>query len=332
MPFENQRPFHILSSAQFDRKFLDYACRLTDTIRRFDKSVNGLNYLSGLLSHKRAMLYFTQPSTRTFLSFDSACHILGVRPSEIRDSSTSSERKGESIEDSLRTFSSYVDLIVMRTAEPGLCDRIAQVLDKTDRPIPIINAGSGPDEHPTQALLDIYTLTRSFKDRGGIDNKTVVMVGDLRRGRTVRSLSGLLTNYEGIKIIFVSPPEFRIGSDLKNTLVNAKVRFEETEDLVGSLSVADAVYLTRVQDEYDRQGESRSIDYSPFHLRLEHLSQMKADAIIMHPLPRRKELDPRIDDDPRAKYWRQERNGMWTRAALMTIIFGVDRNILLPDL
>jgi aspartate carbamoyltransferase catalytic subunit len=181
-------------------------------------------------------------------------------------------------------------------------------------------------------LLDIYTLTRSFKDRGGIDNKTVVMVGDLRRGRTVRSLSGLLTNYEGIKIIFVSPPEFRIGSDLKNTLVNAKVRFEETEDLVGSLSVADAVYLTRVQDEYDRQGESRSIDYSPFHLRLEHLSQMKADAIIMHPLPRRKELDPRIDDDPRAKYWRQERNGMWTRAALMTIIFGVDRNILLPDL
>ena len=126
---------NILSSSQFDREFLDYMCRLTDTIRKFDKSKEGLMYLKGLLAHKRAMLYFTQPSTRTFLSFQSACHIVGMQSSEIRDSATSSERKGESIEDSLETFSSYVDVIIMRTATPGLCDRIAACLAETDRPI-----------------------------------------------------------------------------------------------------------------------------------------------------------------------------------------------------
>ena len=323
-----KRPFHVLSSAQFDRAFLDYTCRLTDTIRRFDKSTEGLNYLKGLLNHKRAMLYFTQPSTRTFLSFESACHIGGIRPCEIRDSSTSSERKGESIEDSLRTFSSYVDLIIMRTPMPGLCDRIAQVLDKTDRPVPIINAGSGPDEHPTQALLDIYTLARSFRDRGGIDGKTYVMVGDLKRGRTVRSLSGLLTNYKNVRLIFVSPPEFRINDDLRTKLKDLGVTCEETEDFQGAIAAADAVYMTRVQDEYDTKGESRAVDYSRFHLKYEHLAAMKREAVIMHPLPRRNELDPRIDDDPRAKYWRQERNGMWMRVAILVKQFKVDHLIM----
>ncbi|MEM8663346.1 MAG: aspartate carbamoyltransferase, partial [Pseudomonadota bacterium] len=163
---------HVLSSAQFDRAFLDYLYTLTTTIRRFDKSREGLVYLRSLLPHKRAMLYFTQPSTRTFLSFQSACHILGITASEIRDASTSSERKGESVEDSLRTFSSYVDLIIMRSPIPSLCDRIAKMLDATPRPVPIINAGSGPDEHPTQALLDMYTLGRSTREAGGIDGKT----------------------------------------------------------------------------------------------------------------------------------------------------------------
>ncbi len=324
---------HILSSSQFDRPFLDYICQLTDTIRKFDKSKEGLMYLNGLLAHKRGMLYFTQPSTRTFLSFDSALHILGIRGSEIRDPSTSSERKGESIEDSLRTFSSYVDLIIMRTSVPGLCDRIAHFLDQTPRPVPIINAGSGPDEHPTQALLDIYTLTRSFKKIGGIENKSIVMVGDLKRGRTIRSLSGLLTNYEGVKIIFVSPEEFRISQDLRDRLTRSKVAFEETEDFKGALAVADAVYMTRVQDEYDAdQGESRKVDTTRFHLKHEHLKLMKESAVIMHPLPRREEIEATVDNDPRAKYWRQERNGMWVRVALITKIFGVDNRILLPEL
>jgi aspartate carbamoyltransferase catalytic subunit len=278
------------------------------------------------------MLYFTQPSTRTFLSFQTACQIVGMGTNEIRDSSTSSERKGESIEDSLRTFSSYVDVIIMRTPEPGLCDRIANLLNETERPIPIVNAGSGPDEHPTQALLDIYTLNRSFVKHGGIDGKTIMMVGDLKRGRTIRSLSGLLSNYRDVKILFVSPPEFRISDDLRQKLKQKGQKFEETDQFEDALRVADAVYMTRVQDEYDTDGESKKVDYRRFHLKAEHLPLMKTTSVIMHPLPRRQELDVAIDNDPRAKYWRQERNGMWTRVALLTKIFGVDRKIVLPEL
>jgi aspartate carbamoyltransferase catalytic subunit len=329
---DQQGTLHILRADQFNRKDLEHLCRLTDTIRQFDKSKDGLMYLQSLLPHRRAMLYFTQPSTRTFLSFQSACQILGMKPSEIRDSSTSSELKGESIEDSLRTFSSYVDLIIMRTAVPGLCDRIARLLDDTDRPVPIINGGSGPDQHPTQALLDIYTLNRSFRKNGGIDGKTIMMVGDLARGRTVRSLSLLLSNFSNVRLLFSSPDPFRIRDDLRTTLKSRGVIFEETSEFESALPAADGIYMTRIQDEYDTQGESKAVDYSKYHLRNDHLKILKPDAIIMHPLPRRKELDPQIDSDPRARYWRQERNGMWTRVALITQVMGVDHHIVMPDL
>jgi aspartate carbamoyltransferase catalytic subunit len=279
------------------------------------------------------MLYFTQPSTRTFLSFQSACHILGIKNSEIRDTATSSEMKGESIEDSLRTFSSYVDLIIMRSPVRGLCDRVASILDQSDRPIPIINAGSGPDEHPTQALLDIYTLERSFKELGGIEGKSICMVGDLKRGRTVRSLSRLLTLYPRAKIIFASPDAFKIEEDLRTFLLSSKVEFIETNNFKDALVESDAVYMTRIQDEYDTSvGDSAKVDHSAFCLNQIHLKLLKPTTVIMHPLPRRNELDPAIDNDPRAKYWRQERNGMWTRVALMTTLLGVDEKILLPEL
>ncbi len=324
---------HILSASQFDRPFLDKIYSLTNKIRRFDKSKEGLLYLQSLLPHKRSILYFTQPSTRTFLSFQSACQILGMKTSEIRDAATSSERKGESVEDSLRTFSSYVDLIVMRSPVRGLCDRMAAILDASDRPVPIINAGSGPDEHPTQALLDIYTLQRSFKELGGIEGKTICMVGDLKRGRTVRSLSKLLTLYPGAKIIFASPDAFKIEDDLRAVLKGEKIEFLETSNFKDAIASSDAVYMTRIQDEYDDQaGASAKVDTSAFCLRAEHLKIMKKTAVIMHPLPRRTELDPAIDSDPRAKYWRQERNGMWTRVALITTLLGVDHQILLPEL
>lgn len=329
---ELNKPRHILNAAQFDRPLLDYIGHLTNTIRRFDKNKEGLLYLQSLLAHKRVMLYFTQPSTRTFLSFLSASQILGMKSSEIRDPSTSSERKGETIEDSLRTFSSYVDMIVMRSPVRGLCDRIAEALDKTDRPVPIINAGSGPDEHPTQALLDIYTLQRSFRKLDGIEGKTICMVGDLKRGRTVRSLSRLLTLYPKTKLVFASPKEFRIEEDLRSMLKSKGTEFLETESFKEAITSADAVYMTRIQDEYDTPGESKKVDYSAFCLKAAHLDIMKKHCVIMHPLPRRDELDAAIDSDPRAKYWRQERNGMWTRVALMTMLFGVDQNIVLPEL
>ena len=158
----SERVKHVLTADQFDRATIDHLYQLINTIRQFDKSKDGLQYLKSLLPHRRAMLYFTQPSTRTFMSFQAACNILGMPASEIRDSSTSSEYKGESQEDSIRTFSSYVDLIIMRSPVAGLTGRVASILDETPRPVPIINAGSGPDDHPTQALLDIYTLQKKF--------------------------------------------------------------------------------------------------------------------------------------------------------------------------
>lgn len=320
---------HILKSSQFDHTSLEYLFNLTEHIRRFNSTKSGLMYLQSFLHHKRAMLFFSQPSTRTFLSFQSACHILGMHTSEIRDTNTSSEKKGESIEDSLRTFSSYVDLIIMRTPIAGLCERIANLLDTTPRSIPVINAGSGPDEHPTQALLDIYTLNRSFIEEDGIEGKTICMVGDLKRGRTVRSLAYLLCNYKNIHIIFCSPEEFKIEDDLRSYLKQNNIRFDETSDFMDAIQKADAIYMQRIQDEYDAQNEStRNLDISKYSLKFEHLDLLKPTCKILHAMPRRNELDPKIDSDPRAQYWSQQRNGMWIRTSLIAMLMGIDKQIM----
>jgi aspartate carbamoyltransferase catalytic subunit len=273
------------------------------------------------------MLYFTQPSTRTFLSFNNACHILGMRTSEIRDPSTSSEVKGESFEDSIRTFSSYVDVIVMRTKEPGRAAQAAKLMDSIPRPVPVINAGSGSDQHPTQALLDIYTLARSFEDRGGIDGKVIGMMGDLKRGRTVRSLCYLMKNYRGVRLVFVAPEQFAMEPDVKAYLDQHGIPYTETTDLAAALPTLDALYVTRMQTEWDTAGESRAVDLSRFSIGERELARMKRDAIVMHPLPRGPEIDPVVDHDPRAMYWRQERNGMWMRVAVLIKIFAAEGRV-----
>jgi len=322
------RLIHVLKSQQFDRPLLDNIYEITNKIRRFAKSKEGLDYLRNILSHKRGMLYFVQPSTRTFLSFLNACQILGMQTSEIRDTSTSSEVKGESIYDTIRTFCSYVDVVIMRYPEAGFVEKIARMLDQTPRPVPIINGGSGPDQHPTQALLDIYTLRRSFKDTGGIEGKTILMVGDLKRGRTARSLTYLLKNFADVNLIFVAPKEFQMREDIKKFCRDVKMPFYESEDLKSVLPEADAIYMTRIQDEYDANGESKEIDYSKYHLTVDCLKLLKPEAIIMHPFPRRFEIDVKVDKDPRAMYWRQERNGMWTRVAVLIKIFDVEDKIM----
>ncbi|MBW2635179.1 MAG: aspartate carbamoyltransferase, partial [Deltaproteobacteria bacterium] len=197
---KNGRLFDVIFAQQFDRSFLDSMCSLASQIRLLAKTKTGADKLSSLLNHKRAMLYFVQPSTRTFISFLNACHILGIKTSEIRGTTTSSEFKGESPEDTIRTFASYVDLIIARHPVEGFAEKTAWVLNRTERPVSVINGGSGPDQHPTQALLDIYTLERSFEHIGGLDGKKIAMVGDLKRGRTVRSLSYLMKNYRDIQL------------------------------------------------------------------------------------------------------------------------------------
>ena len=315
------RPYHALIAQQFSRPMLDRLCELATRIRRIAKTRGGMLFLQDLLAEKRAMLYFAQPSTRTFLSFYAACQILGLHPAEVRDTATSSELKGESPEDSVRTFSSYFDIIIMRHPVGGFAERIAWMLSNSERPIPVVNAGSGKDQHPTQALLDIYTLQRSFEKRGGIEQKKIAFVGDLARGRTVRSLACLLTQYPGVKQYFVAPDALQIGPDVLDTLKNAGMDFEVCSDFEKIIPEVDAIYMTRIQDEWDKEHESRLIDTAKFHFEARHLQHLKQDAVIMHPLPRRREIAPEVDSDPRAVYWRQVRNGMWIRAALILAIF-----------
>lgn len=319
--------FHVLRSKQFNRELLEELFEITTKIRIISRSKKGADFLQTLLSHKRAMLYFTQPSTRTFLSFLNACQILGMQTSEIRDPNTSSEMKGETPEDALRTFSSYVDMIIMRSPKAGFAGQMAELLDTTPRRVPIVNGGSGKDEHPTQALLDLYTLHRSFDEIGGIDGKKIAMVGDVLRGRTVRSLSRLMRHFKDTEIYFVSPEKLKIADDLRTFLKENKTTFHELDNLKDVIPLVDAIYMTRIQDEYDTSSESKNIDYEKYHFKTKDLSALKKDAIIMHPLPRRSEIEFAVDKDPRAMYWRQERNGMWTRAALIAKVFMVDSEI-----
>jgi aspartate carbamoyltransferase catalytic subunit len=322
------RLFDVIFAQQFDREFLDFMSRLANQTRMMAKTKMGANKLSSLLSHKRAMLYFVQPSTRTFISFINACQILGMKVSEIRGTTTSSEVKGESQEDTIRTFASYVDLIVVRHPEAGFAEKTAWILNQTDRPVSVINGGSGPDQHPTQALLDIYTLERSLEHLGGLDGKKIAMVGDLKRGRTVRSLSYLMKHYKNVTLYFVSPGVFKMRDDIKEFLSRHCIPFHETDDFGSVMPLVDAIYMTRIQKEY-AETPAREIDLFPqFHFKKEHLARIQSHCIIMHPLPRRYEIDVEVDRDPRAVYWRQERNGMWIRAALIAYLFGVEDEII----
>ena len=363
----NERPRHVIFSGQFSARILDELASTADEIRVLSKMREGQDFLINLLHHKRAMLYFTQPSTRTFLSFMAACQILGITCNEVRDPTTSSETKGETRFDSIRMFSSYFDLIIMRSKLARLAESCAYLMNDLEesgnRSVPIVNAGSGADEHPTQALLDIYTLQRTFqfsdpKDstvttrfeelRGehpeltkGLANKVYGFCGDIGRGRTVRSLASLLANYEGVTLIFVAPddPTLALKSDLRKRLGDRGVRMFEVESLeepVGGRPVIeqlDALYMTRIQREHNVPSDEEhfaELDLSRYKLTRQLTQRMKSYAPILHPFPRDQhfgEIPPEIDDDPRAMYFRLARNGMWIRAALLASIFGVDHQI-----
>jgi aspartate carbamoyltransferase catalytic subunit len=201
-------------------------------------------------------------------------------------------------------------------------------MDSIPRPVPIINGGSGKDQHPTQALLDVYTLERSFENAGGIDGKTIGMMGDLKRGRTVRSLSRLMRHYRDVRLVFIAPDAFEMEPDIKAVLSEHGIPFAETARLHEVLPELDAIYVTRMQSEHDVDDESSGVNLAPFTIGVHELKLLKTDAIIMHPLPRGPEIHPDVDADPRAMYWRQERNGMWMRAALISKLFAVEDRLM----
>ncbi len=364
---QGERLRHVIFSAQFSVEQLEDLGSTADKICMLSRTPSGQDFLIRLLSHKRAMLYFTQPSTRTFLSFMAACQILGITCNEVRNPTTSSETKGETHFDSIRMFSSYFDLIIMRSPLARLAEACAYLMidleESDNRSVPIVNAGSGADEHPTQALLDIYTLQRTFqfadpKDSSittryeqlqerypnltrGLAGKTYGFCGDIGRGRTVRSLANLLANYEGVTLIFIAPrhPTLALGDDLRQRLLDRGVRihevdsFEEVVDGQPVIEGLDALYMTRIQKEHNDAADAASfaeIDFSRYKLTLDLVARMKQYTPILHPFPRDQhfgEIPPEIDDDPRAMYFRQARNGMWVRAALLSSVFGVDRQI-----
>ncbi|MCC6493838.1 MAG: aspartate carbamoyltransferase [Pirellulales bacterium] len=363
----DERLRHVIFSRQFSVDLLEDLAGTADQIRALSKARSGQDFLIRLLSHKRAMLYFTQPSTRTFLSFMAACQILGITCNEVRDPSTSSETKGETRFDSIRMFSSYFDLIIMRSPAPRLAEACAYLMNDLaatgNRSVPIVNAGSGADQHPTQALLDVYTLQRTFqftspKDSPignrfdeirrpyptltrGLSHKVYGFCGDIGRGRTVRSLAELLAGYDGVSLVFVSPqhPTLSLSDDLRSRLVNRGVRFFEVDSLETPIDgrpvieQLDALYMTRIQKEHNDPADEATfaaIDFSKYKLTRELVSRMKSYAPILHPFPRDQyfgEIPQEIDADPRAMYFRQARNGMWARAALLAHIFNVDHQI-----
>ncbi len=312
---EKEKNTRCINSQQYELKNLFYLCELTDKIRKICETKEGRRFISSMLDDKRAMLYFNQPSTRTFLSFQNACYILGIKCSEIRDVRTSSFAKGESELDSVKTFSQMVDLIIMRHTDEKFIKVISKELSDDIR---IINGGSGTDQHPTQALLDFYTIYKY-----GLDNKKIGFVGDLYRGRTVRSLALLLNKVGNLKLYFIAPKPFQIKADILNEL---NVDYEMTEDFNGIISELDVVYMTRLQKEYG--GIDFDLDRSIYSINSNNLDRLKDNAIIMHPLPRLDEISEAVDKSSKAKYWEQVNNGMWIRVALIASMFNIDDAIL----
>jgi aspartate carbamoyltransferase catalytic subunit len=361
----DERVRHVIFSQQFDRGILERLGQITTKMREIGESRDGLAFLAQLLRYKRAMLYFTQASTRTFLSFMAACQIVGMTCNEIRDPSVSSEAKGESPLDSIRMFGSYFDVIIMRAKYPDFSEACAYLMNDMDRSsdsersgqrgVPIINGGSGADEHPTQALLDVYTMQRVFsfeskKDSSrrrrfdeirrkykdltkGLDGKAYCFCGDIGRGRTVRSLATLLAKcYENLEMYFVYPPHstLQLSSDLKDYLLERHVKVHEGHSLREFISKIDVLYMTRIQREHSPDEQYDPEALKACMLTQELLPEMRDYAAIMHPFPRNgrdPEIPFEIDDDPRAMYFEQSHNGMWLRAALLSYLFNVDGQV-----
>lgn len=301
--------FHVIEAQQFDRGLMNEIFAVT---KEMEEVVS--RYGSSILSRRIMASLFYEPSTRTRLSFESAMFRLGgevITTESARE--FSSAAKGETLEDTIRIIEGYSDVIVMRHFESGAARRAAEVAS-----VPIINAGDGPGQHPTQALLDLYTIQ---KELGHLDGMKVALVGDLANGRTARSLAYLLAKYDGVKLYFVAPSVVRMKDDIKEHLNEHGVLFEEEDDLLKVAGEVDVIYQTRIQKE--RFGD-RIADYEKargkYIIDQNVMDALSKDAIVMHPLPRVDEIDPAVDSDPRSAYFRQAHNGLHIRMALLRMV------------
>jgi len=302
---------HVVESQQFDRPLLEkvfgVAAKMEELV-----AAGGSEELKGRIM---ASLYY-EPSTRTRLSFEAAMLRLGGEVLGTESAGEfSSVAKGETLEDTIQIVGGYADVIVLRHFDVGASRRAAAI-----SPVPVINAGDGPGQHPTQALLDLYTIE---KELGRVDGVRIAMVGDLANGRTVRSLSYLLSKFDGVELVFVAPPAVTMGRDIKTHLDERGVSYRETQDLDSVLPEVDVVYQTRIQKERfgSRLDEYRRVS-GVYVMDARAMSLMRPDAVLMHPLPRVGEITPEVDADPRAAYFRQARNGLYIRMALLRLLLG----------
>ncbi len=301
---------HIISTSQFlDTRVLEKIFQVADEMETKEKRGTRDDPLRG----KILATLFYEPSTRTRLSFESAMQKLGGSVISTENASQfSSATKGETLEDTIRVIAGYADAIVLRHPEEGTAERASRVST-----IPVINAGDGAGEHPTQALLDLYTIK---KECGKIEGLTIGLLGDLRYGRTIHSLIPLLALYSPLTLILVSPPSLRLPRSLREILSEKNVSFKETARLDEVIQEVDVLYVTRIQKErFSLQKEYEKVKNS-YVVGKGMVSEMKQDARILHPLPRVNEIDQEIDSDPRAAYFRQAKNGLFVRMALLTLI------------
>jgi aspartate carbamoyltransferase catalytic subunit len=289
----------ILSVHQFDRNLMEKLVEYANLMRKRDRQ-ELLKYLAGYTITN----LFYEPSTRTSSSFYSAMTKLGGSVIPINEVNYSSVVKGESLEDTVRTLECYSDAIVLRHSEVGSAKRAASVVD-----IPVINAGDGVGQHPTQSLTDIMTI---INERGNIDGLTITLMGDLLHGRTVHSLVNLLRQYE-VRINLVSPNELKLPEEHK-TFINVGY---EGDDLNQVIRDTDVLYVTRVQKE--RFAPTVVVDYH-YGVTVEQMAVAKRDMILMHPLPRVGEIPTELDSDPRSAYFRQMKNGLYIRMSLLDLV------------
>lgn len=314
LPFGDRQdaPFYgkdILSVRQFSRRDLEYIFGVADEMKEMVRRVGSFDLLKG----KILASVFYEPSTRTSSSFTAAMERLGGSVIPINEVRYSSVSKGESLPDTMRTLEAYADVIVLRHPEVGSAELAAKYARK-----PIINAGDGIGEHPTQALLDLFTIQQEL---GRIDGLTITMVGDLKYGRTVHSLARLLTLFN-VRLNYVSPEILRMPEYIIDEIKPSNVPQAEYFNLEQVLGESDVLYVTRVQKErFEDEKEYESMK-NAFIINPAILQHAKDEMIVMHPLPRVGEITLEVDDDPRAAYFRQMEYGLYVRMALLAMVLG----------
>ena len=305
---------HLMSPLDFTTDELD---RLFDLANDIEK--NKSKYAHACDGLKLATCFY-EPSTRTRLSFESAMLSLGGSVLGFSDAASSSAAKGESVSDTIRMISCYADICAMRHPKEG-----APMVASTHSKIPVINAGDGGHQHPTQTLTDLLTI-RSLKGR--LSNFTIGLCGDLKFGRTVHSLINALSRYDKITFIFVSPEELRIPEYITDMLKEKDIPYEETISLEEVMPKLDLLYMTRVQRErfFNEEDYVRLKDF--YILNKEKMELAKPDMLVLHPLPRVNEISVEVDDDERAVYFKQVQYGVYVRMALILTLLGIDTSNL----